>query len=129
VEKCAKCGELTTEGWLCLECELEQEQNDDQSKFLELPMGELQGGSKLSNQKKSIAQPEYNAQVARRRAPLDSDTELLIAIDELIELQQAQNILSKKTADAAGGILTFLILSALGVFALWFFIAIVLPNS
>jgi hypothetical protein len=129
VENCSKCGELTTKGSLCSECIWEQDQLKEQFKFAQLPKGESQGGAKLSNQKDSSYKPVNQAKVASRRAPLDSDAELLIAIDELIELQKTQNILSKRTADAAGGILAFLLLSALGAFALWFYIALVLPNS
>jgi hypothetical protein len=129
LNKCAKCGEPTTKGDLCLECIWEQEQLNDQFKFVELPKGELQGGPKPINRKNSGSQTEDKGQIARGRSPLDSDTELLIAIDELIELQKAQNILSKKTSDAAGGILAFLTLSALGAFVLWFFVAVILPNS
>ena len=129
MEKCSKCGELTTNGWLCRECEGEQDQLKEQFKFVELPKREVQDDSEPFNGQPSGFQSDGASKAIRKRAPLDSDTDLLIAIDELIELQKAQNILSKRTADSAGGILAFLILSTLGAFALWFFIAIVLPNS
>jgi hypothetical protein len=45
--------------------------------------------------------------------------EILDLLDELVELQKAQNKLARKTADATGGILAFLLLSAISAAAVW----------
>lgn len=62
------------------------------------------------------------------RGAEDSLHELNKNLRSLLEMQATQNAYAKKSAEAAQGILAFLVLSAIGAFLLWFSVAVLIPT-
>ena len=109
MQKCLKCGEVTKKGEsLCLECRW------DNRGLAKANAGGVSGDSS------HLEIPTFNEPIdlprsaPTRKRMTNFDPEALDLLDELVELQKAQNVWAKKTADATGGIFAFFLLSAIG---------------
>lgn len=118
---CKACGSVSGENSNCYECSQAssavQEDANGWSLSRDEPISEVLKPKRVLN----TEQPEK-----QKAGP--SDDQLTKALKKLIELQAIQNAHAKKAADAAQGILSFMILSAIGAFGLWFFVAVILPT-